>query len=115
MMLLAGMLLIAGSPEPAKPESYVYCSASSVSPRGRGLIITAIFRSRSEVPFIESAFANYLLNSYAPYGNGWIFPPNGTTCLAFAERRKAEVRRARDISEVPQPTQTVFTVSFQLG
>jgi len=114
-MLLAGLLLAAASPVSAKPGVYVYCTAPSTSPRGAGLIVTSIFRSHSETSFIESAFANYLSNSYAPYGNGWIFPPDGIACQAFEERGKAEVRRARDISRVPQPKQTVFAVSFQLG
>jgi hypothetical protein len=115
MLLLAGMLLAAGNVVSAKPEAFVYCTAPSTSPRAQGLIVTSIFRSRSETEFIESAFANYLRSSYAPYGNGWIFPPSGVECRVFRDRRKAEVRRAYDISLVPQPVQTVFTVSFQLG
>ncbi|AJP74800.1 hypothetical protein [Sphingomonas hengshuiensis] len=114
--LLGGAALVAAAPMPlVKPTAYVYCTASSTSPRGQGLIVTSIFRSRSEPAFIRTAFANYLRTSYAPYGNGWVFSPLDVSCQAFEEKRMAETRRNLDISRVPQPQQTVFTVSFQLG
>ena len=100
---------------PPAPEAFVYCSSPSTSPRGRGLIITAIFRSRSDVNFIANAFAGYLGSSYAPYGNGWVFPEDGPTCSSFVSRRAAENRRSLEISRIPQPTQTVFDVTFELS
>lgn len=97
------------------PPAFVYCKSPSTSPRGSGLIISAIFRSRSDMAFVKTAFVNYLRTSYAPYGNGWIFPELGPTCLSFTDRRKAEVQRGLDISRTPQPTQTVYNVTFEIG
>jgi hypothetical protein len=105
----------AAAAAPPEPAVFVYCSSPSTSPRGRGLIVTAIFRSRSDTEFIANAFAGYLGSSYAPYGNGWIFPQDGPTCSSFATRRGAENRRSLEISRVPQPTQTVFNVTFELS
>ena len=97
------------------PAAFMYCSAPSSSPRGSGLIITAIFRSRSDQQFVATAFENYLRRSYAPYGNGWIFPERSAACARFDDRGDAEKRRALDISQVSQPARTVFNVSFELG
>ncbi len=97
------------------PPAFVYCSAPSTSPRGPGLIITAIFRSRSNRQFLETAFENYLRRTYAPYGNSWMFPEDGSVCNSFDDRGEAQKRRALDVSRVPQPVQTVFNVSFELN
>lgn len=97
------------------PSTFVYCSAQSTSPRGQGLIVTAIFPSRSELAFIETAFTHFLRTSYAPYGNGWEFTERGVTCLNFIDRRKAEIQRSLDISRIPQPIQSIYPVTFQLG
>jgi hypothetical protein len=109
------MLLSAGpiTATPA-PAAFVYCKAPSTSPRGLGLIVTGIFRSRSGLDFVSTAFTNYLRNSYAPYGNGWIFPQAGTACISFNYRHDAEIQRSLDISRVPQPTQSIFHVTFQM-
>lgn len=109
MLLSAGQ--IAAAPAPA---AFVYCKAPSTSPRGLGLIVTGIFRSRSGLDFVRTAFTNYLRNSYAPYGNGWIFSQPGTACISFIYRRDAEIQRSLDISRVPQPTQSIFNVTFQM-
>lgn len=95
--------------------AFVYCSAPSISPRGQGLILTKVFQSRSELAFVESAFANYLRTSYAPYGNGWIFTERQVVCVGFRNLRQAEVKRGLDISRVPQPTRSVYIVSFEIG
>jgi hypothetical protein len=116
MVITAAALFASASVVAAPaPPAFVYCTAPSTSPRGAGLIVTGIFRSRSEVAFIQTAFTNYLRSSYAPYGNGWMFPEQGATCLGFTERRKAEIQRNLDISHIPQPTQSIFNVTFQLG
>lgn len=90
---IAAMALAIATPVDAAPSTapatFVYCSAASISPRGRGLIVTAIFRSRTDIEFIKSAFTNYLRTSYAPYGNGWVVPEHGVTCLDFIDQRKA--------------------------
>lgn len=116
---IAAMALAIATPVDAAPSTapatFVYCSAASISPRGRGLIVTAIFRSRTDIEFIKSAFTNYLRTSYAPYGNGWVVPEHGVTCLDFIDQRKAELRRSLDISRIPQPAQSIFDVPFQLG
>lgn len=103
--------LPAASPAP----TFVYCSAQSTSQRGPGLIVTTIFPARLELAFIRSAFVNYLRTSYAPYGNGWVFSEDQASCVGFPNRRRAEIQKALDVSRVPQPTQSVFTVSFQIG
>lgn len=91
---IAAMALAIATPVDAAPSTapatFVYCSAASISPRGRGLIVTAIFRSRTDIEFIKSAFTNYLRTSYAPYGNGWVVPEHGVTCLDFIDQRKAD-------------------------
>lgn len=92
-----------------------YCTAPSESPRGRGLIVTSIFRSGSDKEFVKTAFTNYLRTSYAPYGNGWIFSERNVSCQGFINRRLAEIQRSTDIGRVSQPTQSVFNVSFQIG
>lgn len=111
----ASAIILTAAPVVAAPvpAAFAYCTASSTSPRGFGLIVTGIFRTRSEPEFIRTAFVNHLRNSYAPYGNGWIF--SGSTCSSFTQRRDAEVQRSRDISRVPQPTQSIFNVTFQIG
>lgn len=100
---------------PSSREQFTYCSVPSDSPRGAGLIVTNIFSSRSNVGFIRTAFANYLRNSYAPYGNGWVFADPNAQCRAFERRRAAEDQRALDISRVAQPKDAVFYVNFELG
>ena len=114
---LAAATILVGSPASSAPSSaaFVYCSAASTSPRGPGLIVTSIFRSRSETEFVKSAFVNYLRTSYAPYGNSWMFTESRASCLSFDNLRKAEVRRSLEISRIPQPTQSIFPVTFQMG
>ena len=114
---LAFAAVVMSNPVSAAPATtaYIYCTAQSTNPRGQGLIVTAVFRSRSETAFVESAFINFLRTSYAPYGNGWVFRERAVSCLSFAERRKAEIQRSLDISRVPQPIQSVFPVTFQIG
>ena len=96
------------------PKDYVYCTAGSTSPKGPGLIVTALFQARSQTDFIETAFENYLKSSYAPYGNGWIFDEQSVSCEPFRRVRDAEVRRALLMSRVPQPKQSVYIVTFQI-
>jgi hypothetical protein len=96
----------------AGPQTYIYCSAPSTSPRGAGLIITAIFPSRLDPKFIEIAFTNYLHNSYASYGNGWIFKEGTPSCASFRDKDEAQYRRRLDISRIPQPAQSIFNVTF---
>jgi hypothetical protein len=95
-----------------KPAAFLYCGAQSISPRGAGFIVTSVFRSRSDPQFVENAFINYLRSSYAPYGNGWIFREKSPFCSRFDERAKAEYERSLNISRVPQPTQSIFNVTF---
>lgn len=109
-------LLCIPTPSVAAVEpAFVYCSTPSNSTRGQGLILTSIFQSRSELAFVESAFTNYLRTSYAPYGNGWIFSERQTVCAGFHNRREAEIKRSLDMSRVPQPTRSIYIVSFQIG
>lgn len=115
-LFIVAAILIGNSGEAAPaPIASVYCSAASTSPRGQGLIVTSIFRSRSDIAFVRSAFVNFLRTSYAPYGNGWVFSERAASCLSFVDRRKAEVQRSLDISRVPQPVQSIFPVTFELG
>lgn len=109
-MLMAGAAVAA----PA-PAAFVYCSAASNSPRGQGLIVTAIFSSRSDPAFVRSAFINFLRTSYAPYGNNWVFSEQGVFCPSFIDRRQAEVQRNLEVSRVPRPTQSIFPVTFEMG
>jgi hypothetical protein len=115
-LVVASVMLLSAGPIVAAPApaAFVYCKAPSTSPRGLGLIVTGIFRSRLDLNFVRTAFTNYLTNSYAPYGNGWIFPQAGTACNSFVYRRDAEIQRSLDISRVPQPTQLIFNVTFQI-
>lgn len=111
----AACALSAQSAIGAPPSSFTYCSSPSISPRGRGLIITRIFSSRSDPKFIANAFARYLSNSYAPYGNGWSFPAEGPACTSFPTRRAAENQRNLETSRVTQPAETIFVVTFELS
>ncbi len=110
MLMAAGQ----GAAEPVS-GAFVYCSVPSISPRGQGIIVTSIFRSRSEPDFIRTVFANYLRTSYAPYGNGWVFQEPSVSCTAFRDRRMAEIQRGQDIGQVARAAQSIFNVSFQLG
>ena len=110
MIATVGAPAIAAAPS-AQP-SFVYCSAISVSPRAPGLIVTSVFRARSDPQFVRSVFTNFLRSSYAPYGNGWIFQEAATACNSFKDRKEAEKRRRVDIARVPQPPQTIFNVTF---
>lgn len=97
------------------PSTLAYCSVPSTSPRAPGLIITGVFPTRSDMTFVENAFANFLRGSYAPYGNGWVFLEAGVSCVNFTNRRSAEIQRSLDISRIPQPVQSIFPVTFQVG
>jgi|TARA_A100001518_G_C1197712_1_gene41820 hypothetical protein len=110
-------LLLLAAPTVATPSAhhFVYCMTASTSPRGQGLIITEIFSSRSDPDFIRTAFSNFLRDSYAPYGNGWMFSERAVSCQAFDKRRNAEIQRSLNISRVPQPIQSVYNVIFQIG
>ncbi len=109
------LALVAQPVVAAPPAAFAYCSSPSTSPRGRGLIITPIFRSRSDTQFIANAFAGYLSSSYAPYGNGWVFPEEGPACVNFPTRRAAETQRNLEVSRAQQANQIIFIVTFQLG
>lgn len=116
---LVAILLSMGAACPvaaaAVPDrAYVYCTAPSTSARGEGLIVTAIFRSRSDQEFIQTAFTNYLRSSYAPYGNGWEFPERSPACRTFKKQRDAEIQRSLEISRIPQPVQSIYNVTFQI-
>ncbi|MDG5488536.1 hypothetical protein NYR55_07905 [Sphingomonas sp. BGYR3] len=119
--VVAGMMLaaieLAGTAAAAQtvPPTLAYCSAPSTSPRGPGLIITGIFTTRSDMTFAKNTFTNFLRTTYAPYGNGWVFKEAQVSCVNFLNRRKAEIQRSLDISRVPQPVQSVFHVTFQVG
>jgi hypothetical protein len=108
--LTAGLTGVA--PALAATPTYIYCSAPSTSSRGTGLIITSVFRSRSDRQFVVNAFTNYLRNSYAPYGNGWIFADGTPSCASFQKKNEAESQRQVDISHVPQPEQSIFNLNF---
>lgn len=112
MPIIMALLAMQNAPPPR--EQFTYCSVPSDSPRGVGLIITNIFSSKSNSDYTRTAFSNFLRNSYAPYGNGWIFADPNVQCQVFARRRAAEVQRALDISRVAQPKDLVFYVNFEI-
>jgi hypothetical protein len=115
LFIAAAIMICTSAEADSVPKQFVYCSAASNSPRGQGLIITQIFRSRSDIAFVRGAFVNFLRTSYAPYGNGWLFSERDASCSSFLDRRKAEIQRSLNISRVPQPVQSIFHVTFEMG
>lgn len=117
MTLRATFLLLvvaAGSFAAPARAAAVYCHVQSDSRRGEGLIVSPVFEPRSSVSlaWLRQAFAGFLRNSYAPYGNNWSFREEGVQCASFKERAEAQAERDRLILIERRDGQNIYNVTF---
>lgn len=112
--LILALLLTGGAPQTMSENgNFVFCHATSISPRARGLIVSPVFDARtSSTAWLRQSFSGFLRASYAPYGNNWQYSDATVECASYIDRREAQVARDALILVEQRRDSNIFYVSF---